>query len=135
MGAFAFYGCLGLQEIHSKNPIAPLLSNLDCFDYPTRTNCKLYVPTGTSAVYQTWGFSNIIEEETANDVINKDNLILKTISNGLSIETQETTPIAVFTISGQTVYQSNINGHAEISLDKGIYIVRIKNESQKIVVR
>jgi hypothetical protein len=131
----AFRNCTGLTEIHSNNPVPPDVKGTECFWQVNTQTCKLYVPEGTVAAYRNSNWNIFLNIETANDIINKDNIILRTISNGISIETQEITPIAFFTISGQTVYQSTINGHAEISLDKGIYIVRIKNESQKVVVR
>jgi hypothetical protein len=135
IGYYAFYRCSGLTEIHSKNPTPPKLG-LYCFSV-NRTTCKLYVPKGSYAAYWAeWGFDNIIEENgTAITQIGNDNIIVKPVSNGIVIETKEKTPVSVFNLSGQKIYQSVLNGNTEIRLDKGVYIVRVNNESEKIIVK
>jgi len=100
----------------------------------------LYVPKGSYATYWVavgWSeFINIIEEDyTAINTINKDNITVQSISNGIIIETKEQTPLSVCNLSGQIVYQSVITGNTEIRLDKGVYIVRVNNESQKVIVK
>jgi hypothetical protein len=140
IGNNAFSGCSGLKEIHSKNPTPPTVTNY-AFNYVVnKTTCKLYVPKGCYNAYwvaSVWGdFLNIIEEDaTAINLISKDNILINPISNGISIETKDVTPISVYNISGQKVYQSIINGNTEINLNKGVYIVRVNNESQKVIVK
>jgi hypothetical protein len=36
---------------------------------------------------------------------------------------------------GQKIYESLINGSRKINLNKGIYIVKAKKESQKVIVK
>jgi len=136
----AFRGCTGLKEIHSKNSTPPRLGS-NCFANVNKTTCILYVPKGSKNAYQLasqWkDFTNIIEEgdETAINIINKDKITIQSISNGIAIETKEQTPITVYNLSGQKVYQSVINRNVVIHLNKGIYIVKVNNESQKVIVK
>jgi hypothetical protein len=68
--------------------------------------------------------------------INKDNTTIKSISNGISIETKEQTSISIFNLSGKKVFQSVVNGSKEISLNKGVYIVNVNNnENEKVIVK
>lgn len=65
IGDQAFSGCTGLKSIYAyaANPID--LSDIDPFDGVDKTNCILYVPTGSKSLYQAaevWNdFSNIVE--------------------------------------------------------------------------
>ncbi len=68
-------------------------------------------------------------------MIDQDNISIQSNSNGIIIETKIQTPISVYNLSGQMVYQSMIEENTEISLRKGVYIVRINSESQKVVVK
>ena len=131
-----FYDCNKLTEIYSKNPTPPSGS----FDSETKKTCKLYIPKGSYAAYWVaWGFDNIIEMDfedvTAINPIHKDNTTIKSIANGIAIETKETTPVSVYNLSGQIVYQSVINENKEIPLNKGVYIVSLNNESEKVIVK
>jgi hypothetical protein len=44
-------------------------------------------------------------------------------------------PVTVYNISGQQVHQSIITGSREINLNKGVYIVKVNKESQKVIVK
>jgi hypothetical protein len=155
----SFYNCNKLTEIHSKNPTPPIVppyvkpSYKDKDGYThgavyyyygitdvNKTTCKLYVPKGSLAAYKSangWkDFTNIIEETvTGINTINKDNITIQSISNGIAIKTKEQMPVSVYNLSGQKVYQSVINGNVEIPLHKGVYIVSVNNESQKVIVK
>ena len=135
----AFQGCSGLTEIHCKSP-QPVTINASVFNNVNTTTCKLYVPKGSYTAYWLapgWSdFKNIIEEDaTAIQTINKDIASIHSISNGIYIDAKETASIVVYNLSGQTVYQNVINGSTEITLNKGVYIVRVNNESQKVIVK
>ena len=138
----AFWNCTGLTEIYSKNLTpAPLLMGWGGIFYGVnKTACKLYVPKGPKLAYQSvpqWqDFENIIEiDMTSINSVEEEKITIQSISNAIVIETKEATPVSVYTLSGQQVYQSVIIGNAEINLNKGVYIVRINNESQKVVVK
>jgi len=101
---------------------------------------KLYVPKGSIREYQNatgWkDFFCIIEEDvTAINPINNSNIIVKSTSNGITIEAKKITPLTIYDLSGQKVYQSVITGNMTIALNKGVYIVRVKNESKKIIIK
>ena len=136
IGSSAFLGCTGLTEIYSKNPTPPSIVG-NAFSVVTEQTCKLYVPKGSYAAYWLqWGFDNIIEMDyTVINPINAGNKIIKSVANGIAIETKETTPISIYNLSGQIVYQSAIQGNEEIPLNKGVYIVNINNESEKLIVK
>ena len=64
IGDSVFRGCSGLKEIYSANPIPPTCGSY-VFEEVSRTNCKLYVPKGSSRAYSKakgWKeFKNIIK--------------------------------------------------------------------------
>jgi len=88
-----------------------------------------------------WEIDNIIvkssgdPDPTVIKTISKDIASIRSISNGIYIDTKEAASIVVYNLSGQIVYQNVINGSTEITLDKGVYIVRVNNESQKVIVK
>jgi len=143
IGVKAFSDCTGLTEIHSKNPTPPTLYTIlsyGCFNNVDKTTCKLYVPKGSKSAYQSrngWSeFANIIEEDvSAINPVNKDNISIRTGSIGIYIETKEQTPVTIYNLSGQKVYQNIINGNTEIRLNKGVYILKVNNESKKIMIK
>jgi hypothetical protein len=136
-------GCTGLNEIHNHNPVPlPLSQNFsNYFHNVNKTTCKLYVPKGSYVAYwlaPVWGdFVNIIEEDVVaiNPIKEQENVSIQPVSNGISIEAKEKTPVAVYTVSGQKVYQSIIQNNTEIRLDKGVYIVKINTGNKKIIVK
>ncbi|MDR2836016.1 MAG: DUF4832 domain-containing protein [Bacteroidales bacterium] len=64
----------------------------------------------------------------------KEDILIKTHANGISIETKEAKHVLIYSVSGQEVYQSTIEGNKKIYLKKGTYIVKTKNGSQKVFV-
>ena len=139
IGDGAFYGCSGLAEIHNQNP-TPLNITSTCFSGVNKTTSILYVPRGSRTAYLDatgWkDFRNIVEEDaTAIQTIHTDTISVLSIPNGITVETKLQTPVSVYTLSGRTVYQSLVNGKVEIRLDKGVYIVRVNNGSEKVIVK
>ncbi|MDR0230690.1 MAG: leucine-rich repeat domain-containing protein [Dysgonamonadaceae bacterium] len=139
IGDWAFENCTRLKEIHSKKSTPPYLG-LGCLYDVDKTTCTLYVPMGAKSAYESdfgWKvFANIIEEgSTAIRPIDKNDIFVQSIPNGIVIEAKEKTLISVFNLSGQKLYQSVIYENAEIQLNKGVYIVRVNNESKKIIVK
>lgn len=104
----------------------------------------LYVPKGTYNAYwlaKGWGdFKNIVEMEegatTANESITANqNFNLNLSSNGICIETQEPTEVYICTIKGQTVLHKSINGNETIQLPQGLYIVKVGNQTKKVIIK
>jgi len=89
-----------------------------------------------TAIYQVSTLEVCFKAETASiNTVNKDNISVQVMSNGIAIETQEQASVSVYNLSGQIVYQSIINGNTEIRLNKGVYILRVNNESKKVIVK
>jgi hypothetical protein len=133
-----FQQCYNLAEIHCRNMVPALLSS-SSFDDINMATCLLYVPKGFKAAYQranVWrDFANIIEENvTSLPVIPTSDVVIRSAAHGLSIETKEKTPIVIYAVSGQKVHQAYVNGTTNISLNKGVYIVKIKDENRKVIV-
>jgi len=145
IGNYAIAYCSSLTEIYCKNPTPPIVSsglpatNDNTFIGVNINTCKLYVPRGSATAYKAsfWNyFSNIIETDfTDITPINKDNATIKSVTNGIYVKTNIQMPVSVYNLSGQKVYQSIINGNTEIPLNKGIYIVKVNNESEKVIVK
>jgi hypothetical protein len=135
LGTNTFSGC-GLTTIYAKRATPPTAGN-NCF-YNVYNTCTLYVPVGSVDAYKAaneWKkFFTILEEGVGIIPIKNDNISVQTFSNAIVIEAKEQTDVSIYNLMGQKVYQSVINGNAEIHLNKGIYIVRMNNESTKIIV-
>jgi len=133
---------LSEQKLYSYNPIPPQTIIYEGLALSSHFNavedCKLYVPKGSKAAYASadgWDeFKTIIEmAPTSVDKIQKD-IVLYAISNGIVIESAETVPVTIYSVSGQKVYESTIQGSKQISLNKGIYIVQTGQTARKIIV-
>lgn len=110
----------------------------------TYAKATLYVPKSTYNAYwlaKVWGdFKNIVEMEegatTANESITANqNFNLNLSSNGIYIETQEPTEVYICTIKGQTVLHKSINGNETIQLPQGLYIVKVGNQTKKVIIK
>lgn len=56
-------------------------------------------------------------------------------SGAIIIKTQHTIQVKVFTILGQLVSQATLNpGTAELRLNRGIYMVKVGNITQKVAI-
>ena len=135
----SFYNCITLEETHNNNK-TPQDIDMFCFEFVNKKTCKLYVPRGSKNDFMNaryWKeFENIIEENiTANDYFSNKNISISSFSNGICIKTDKLINVAVFSITGQKVFSTEVQGEVNISLAKGIYIVTAGNESRKTVVR
>jgi len=128
-----------LIDISCYNPIPPRAYSYT-FDPAVTKTCKLYVPKGSKAAYAAadgWkDFKNIIEmSPTSIGSINKDAVSIHSNPNGISVESNEMIPVVVYSVAGQKVYESNIQGNMQINLNKGIYIIKTGEAANKIIVR
>jgi len=55
--------------------------------------------------------------------------------NCIRIINADSASICIYNLSGQKVYESVIQGYEKILLNKGVYIVRINNESKKVIIK
>jgi len=142
IGSDAFTGCTGLKKIYTTNSVPPTCVSYT-FSNVSKTDCILYVPIGSFQSYwlaNGWGdFKNIVEMDMTSisvDNITADNFNTYMHGNTLIIEgAEQNMNITVYTISGQIIYQTIANGKADIPLNTGAYIVRVNNESQKVIVK
>lgn len=136
----AFYGCSGLTEIHSNNPVPPILGT-NVF-HGVSTSAILHVPKSSSSRYllaPSWGrFFNIIEEDLSSINENEENALkVYSEANAIIIQNAEVgETIAVYSQSGiliKTIKATDSTSRIELS-DKGIYIVRVANQSFKVIL-
>ena len=81
---------------------------------------------------------NVSFRESAPNSINSifgDNVNVLANAQGILIETRKEVQFAIFSISGQLLYQSAVFGSREIALPAGVYIVSVNNVSEKVIVR
>ena len=127
-----------MEDIRCYNPTPP--KHNFPFDSRITESCKLYVPKGSKAAYaaaEGWkDFKNIIEMSGASiDIIPKDNVAIQTTPSGISVESPEAIPIVIYLVSGQKVYEDKLQGNRQISLNKGIYLVKVGETVKKIIVK
>jgi hypothetical protein len=142
-----FYNCPQLAKIHTGMVKPPLITSSVFAGHSgavDKTTCILYVPQDSRDAYMqmpVWqDFVNIFEENASTGIVPETGGILPPfsihfVSNGIVIETKEAIPVAVYNIFGQKIHESLINGNREINLNKGVYIVKAKKESQKVIVK
>ena len=142
IGERAFANCTALSDIYVywTTPLTPSFSIIRIFTNVDVENVTLHIPHGTLTAYQNSLFWRrfILRErdaETSVCIINNDNVQLHATSNGILIETREEVQFAVFSVSGQLLYQSAVFGSREIALPAGVYVVRVNGESEKVIVR
>ena len=61
--------------------------------------------------------------------------VLMSFDGGIEVSVRTESMVSVFTLGGSCLYSSELDGVQRISLDKGVYIVRINGRSYKAVVR
>jgi len=73
----------------------------------------------------------------SNDVVESEKYVIRTLSDGIIIDNLNSTKaISVYDITGQIISeQKNTDTTIAISLNKGIYIIKIDNEINKIIIR
>jgi hypothetical protein len=141
IGEGTFYGCSNLEEINSKNPTPPRVYHNNAFSGVNKTTCVVYVPTAEAvtaykAAFAWQDFFDIrVKGTLAVEPVSDDKLSIYSNLNGITVQTQGISTVAVYTVLGQKVHQSVMDGTSEIQLKKGIYIVTVNNKSQKVIVK
>lgn len=151
----SFFSSVAIEELISKNPYPPGLKG-NAFGHPTDATinenfynkCILYVPVGSKELYADpeiggdWSkFKNIQERVFASvQAVKKQDSIFKfyTTNNTLSIKnlTFDNHSLWIYSISGEMVHNQNINSQATLNfnLSQGIYIVKMADQVNKIIV-
>ena len=97
----------------------------------------MYVPHGALAAYKAteeWGkFANIVEfDPTGIEATEEDAPAFEVISNGIKFTASEGKAIAVYTIGGALIESTDSYAGEEITLEKGVYVVKIGNKIIKV---
>ena len=97
----------------------------------------VYVPKGTLATYQaadTWkNFWDIQEfDVTAIENVEDVTPALEITSSGIQFTAAEVKAVAIYTANGALVEKIDCYVGEEITLDKGVYVLRIGNKTIKV---
>lgn len=129
-----------LKEIICNNPVPPA-TDLQSTSFGTEITqkCNLTIPSGSLSAYKganNWkDFINIKEDgSTANIFLENDNFFIYTISSGIQFKTSEITPVVIFNISGQKIIDTKVENNSIIKLNRGIYIIKTKEDSFKVII-
>ena len=132
---YAFGNCNNLKSIYSLAEYPPLIYS-KTFKNVDKT-IPVYIPKGTKEDYEfEWSdFTNFIESDfTGIEDSNISTTEIKVIAgNGIDI-CNYYGKLQVISLAGQVVKETYVNGSAQITLPKGIYIVVTDNSSQKVVL-
>lgn len=139
IGALAFYDCYNLKCISINNSIPPIYGN-KCFSTAVIPTATLHVPKGSRQVYSTAnGWSNFwnIEEEysTDNELINSKAYEIRISKNEIHINSDKRIEIYIYDFKGQLFKRIEIQGYEVFSLPKGVYILTVGNQNQKVIIK
>lgn len=162
IGSYAFYGCTNLKTVKIGTGLTtvdyafvncPLLNNVTClavtpptadgtFDGTTpKSTATLSVPSGSVSAYQTasaWRDFGTIQVYTPTSVhtLAESGIALRSGKNSLLVTVPSAAPVSVFSIIGSKVYDKALPaGTHNITLQQGVYIVKVGKVQEKIVVR
>ena len=113
----------------------------------TVTDTKFYDPSAEESKNYSYQVSAIYDRGESNaceplyitipaGISNTEiNIVVTTAENGITIETDGAQHIGIYNIDGSIVLSKIIEGKTFIPMTKGIYIVKVANESHKVIVR
>ncbi|MBE6302918.1 MAG: T9SS type A sorting domain-containing protein [Bacteroidales bacterium] len=127
-----FEGCINLTSIYLLNK-APLSLRYPFNNY----DATLYIPQGSLEANKNaniWKeFNNIVEfDPTSIEDVTEDVPTFEVTAGGILFTGAEGKVVAVYTTSGALVEKINAYAGEEITLDKGVYIIRVGNKAVKI---
>jgi len=137
IGESAFNGCSNIVSVYSLNE-TPAKIQSSSFYSKCYTNATLYVPQGSLEAYKAadgWKkFVNIVEFDPTGieDVTEEDAPAFEITDGGIKFTDAEGKAVAVYTTAGALVEKIDSYAGEEITLDKGVYIVRVGNKTVKI---
>ena len=132
----AFHGCDGLTSIYLERSMPAVLSP-NAFTESQYLDITLYVPKGTSNTYFTadaWKeFYDILEwTPTGIEDVTEDAPAFEVTVGGITLTAAEGKTVVVYTANGALVEKIDLYDGEEITLDKGLYIINIDNNSLKV---
>ena len=134
IGDYAFYECDGLTSIYLLGKTPPT-AYINSFSNKQYLNTRLYVPQGSLATYQsadTWKEFWDIQEFDATGIEDVIATAYEITTDGIQFTAADCKAIAIYAPNGALV--ENIGNYAgeEITLDKGVYIVRVGDKTMKV---
>ncbi|MBR5849369.1 MAG: leucine-rich repeat protein, partial [Bacteroidaceae bacterium] len=132
----AFSGCVALEDIYMTGSTPPTLVG-GSFADSRLANVVIHVPEGSVTAYQaadTWGgVENIIEYDVTDvDGVETDEFEVKISAAGLLLEGCDGRLVTVYSTNGALVEKIDAYNGEEITLDKGVYIVRVGGKAVKV---
>ncbi len=136
IGDGAFEGCDKLQKIYCNATVPPACGK-NVFKDVDKWNCELYVPAESMADYRSadvWSEFFFINEIPTGieDVTDEDASAIEITGSGIQLTAAEGKAVAVYTAGGALVEKIDSYAGEEITLDKGIYIVRVGGKAVKV---
>lgn len=136
IGEEAFDGCTGLTNIQLLSKTPPTVESGN-FAESQYTDITLYVPVGSLETYQaadTWkNFWDIQEfDVTAIENIEEVTPAFEITSNGIQFTAADSKTVAIYTVAGALIEKVNSYASETITLDKGVYIIHIGEETTKV---
>ena len=133
IGEGAFMGCSALTSVYLFNETPINVSRYAFSNY----RATLYVPQGSLDAYKAadyWNkFTNIVEfDPTSIEDVTEDVPTFEFTADGIQFTGAEGKEVAVYTTSGALVENINAYAGGEITLDKGVYIIRVGDKAVKI---
>ena len=132
----AFKDCSELTSIHLLGEIPPSVGSNNFTD-SHYVNITLYVPQGSLETYQTadtWkNFWDIQEfDATGIEGVNANDIAIEVTANGITLSDADSKTVAIYSANGTRV--ANIDSYVgeEITLDRGVYIVRVGSKTMKV---
>ena len=133
IGEGAFMGCSALTSVYLFNETPINVSRYAFSNY----RATLYVPQGSLDAYKAadyWNkFTNIVEfDPTDIEDVTEDVPTFEVTAGAIQFTAAEGKEVAVYTASGALVKIIDSYDGEEITLDKGVYIIRVGDKAVKI---
>ena len=134
--SWAFSGCSDLEKIYLMCATPPTVAE-ENYTNAHFLNTTVYVPQGSLETYQaadTWkDFWDIQEfDATGIEGVNANDIAIEVTANGITLSDADSKTVAIYSANGTRV--ANIDSYVgeEITLDRGVYIVRVGSKTMKV---
>ena len=135
IGEEAFSDCNNLTILMSHAKTPPIC-RAQALDDINKWNCTLYIPSESMTRYQSvsqWkGFFFMNEIPTVIEDVTDDDHVFEIKTCGIQFTAVYGKTVAVYSIAGALIEKIDSYAGEEITLKKGVYIVRIGNKTMKV---
>lgn len=131
-----------VKDVHIDVITPPAINGTSIIS--NNNEATLYVPKGSYNAYWLalgWGdFKTIketgVEDPTSNETVTSmDGIECSVYENRIIFHTNQVEAIQVYTLSGQILFDQCVHGYKEITLPKGLYVVKAGNQTAKVRVK